>query len=309
MGARLAAMAGRWRGTRAGRTLARYGRENGALLAGGLAYSALFSLFAALTVAFSVFWSALSRFPKWRSAVVATVDEWLPGAVDAGHGGLAAPSALIDSGLLTWSGSVAGVVLLVSASAFTGSLRAALRAMFGLREAPDGALAGRALALLGGLALGAVLLVSSALSIATTMASGWAARVSGLGISAWLALALGQGGAWAVETVGIAVLFRVLAGARPGRRDLFLGAGGAALAIGVLRHGGARVVAHMASNPLLASVATVAVLLAWVNLLARIVLCAAAWTASGPDRAGGGPVPVPPGPAGIYWNGSDIAGP
>ncbi|MDR1119073.1 MAG: hypothetical protein LBL01_07260, partial [Bifidobacteriaceae bacterium] len=40
-----------WQGTRLGRTLARYSSANGALLAGGIAYSALFSLVAILTIA------------------------------------------------------------------------------------------------------------------------------------------------------------------------------------------------------------------------------------------------------------------
>src|SRR5699024_722121 len=55
MSARLKALLQWWRGTRIARMLARYGVSNGAMLSGGVAFSALFSIFAALVIGFTVF--------------------------------------------------------------------------------------------------------------------------------------------------------------------------------------------------------------------------------------------------------------
>jgi membrane protein len=63
---------------------------------------------------------------------------------------------------------------------------------------------------------------------------------------------------------------------------LWIGAAGAALGLNAVRHLGIALVRHSASNALLASAATVVTLLVWTNLMTRIVLCAAAWTAEGP---------------------------
>ncbi len=89
-----------------------------------------------------------------------------------------------------------------------------------------------------------------------------------------------------VVDAGIFVLVVVvLANQSPPRRDLLAGAVIAALGIGVVRFLGTSVVAGAASrNPLLASFAVVVTLLIWVNLIARIMLLAAAWTADPPPE-------------------------
>jgi membrane protein len=55
--------------------------------------------------------------------------------------------------------------------------------------------------------------------------------------------------------------------------------------MGVIKTAGAGVVAHSASNALLASAATVVTLLVWANLMARVVLYAAAWMAVPPTAS------------------------
>ncbi len=50
-----------WKTTRLARALARYGQVNGALLCGGIAYSAIFSVFAGLTIGFTVFMRSSAR--------------------------------------------------------------------------------------------------------------------------------------------------------------------------------------------------------------------------------------------------------
>ena len=61
------------------------------------------------------------------------------------------------------------------------------------------------------------------------------------------------------------------------------GAAIAATGLGVVRTLGTTVVAgSVSNNPLFTSVAVLVTLLVWVNLIARIMLLAAAWTADPP---------------------------
>ena len=78
----------------------------------------------------------------------------------------------------------------------------------------------------------------------------------------------------------------MLANQSPPRRDLLIGAAVAATGMGVVRLAGTSLVAGSVDrNPLLASFAAIVVLLLWINLIARIVLLAAAWTADPPVPA------------------------
>ena len=79
------------------------------------------------------------------------------------------------------------------------------------------------------------------------------------------------------------LVVEVLAAVHPPRRDLVSGAVIAAVGMGVLRLLGTSVVAGSAGrNALLASFTVLITLLLWINLLARIMLLAAAWTADPP---------------------------
>jgi membrane protein len=82
------------------------------------------------------------------------------------------------------------------------------------------------------------------------------------------------------EVAGFLLIVVVLAGIRPPWRDLRQGALIAGVGLGVVRVLGTSVVSgSVGSNPVLASFAVIVVLLLWLNLVARIVLLAAAWTA------------------------------
>lgn len=60
------------------RAFQRYGKARGALLAGGIAYSALFSIVAALTIAWTVFMATLGGNAQLRSSVIQAVNQVLP---------------------------------------------------------------------------------------------------------------------------------------------------------------------------------------------------------------------------------------
>ncbi|MFC4630478.1 YihY/virulence factor BrkB family protein [Promicromonospora alba] len=277
----------RWQETRAGRTLAQYDLANGSVLCGGMAYAALFSLFAALTLGYTLFVRVLGGNADLRAAVLTQVDTWIPGLVDTGSGGVLTPSDLVLSTGLSWTSVVAIAVLLWSATNFMGALRTSVRAMFGLTENGANPVTERLRQLLGFVLLGVGVLVTAAASVVVSAAVPWTLDRVGLG----------EGAGWAVRAVGflltvvldaavVAAAIRFVGGVRPARRDLLLGSLAVGIVAGGLRLLGTEVIASTATrNALLASFAVVVTLLVLVNLLARILLLASAWMSEGsPDR-------------------------
>ncbi|WP_275006099.1 YihY/virulence factor BrkB family protein [Promicromonospora iranensis] len=268
-----------WGTTRVGRTLARFDGANGGVLSGGMAYAALFSLFAALAIGYTVFVRVLGGDADLRVAVLDQVDTWVPGLVDTGSGGVLSPSDLVLSTGLSWTSVVAAAVLLWSATNFMGALRTSVRAMFGETDGIGNPLTDRLRQLLGFVLLGVGMLVTAAASVAVSTAVPWLLDLVGLG----------EGVGWAVRGVGlvltvvldtalIAAMIAWVGQVRPPRRDLFLGALSVGIVAGGLRLLGTEVIAGIATrNALLASFAVVVTLLLLVNLLARALLLASAW--------------------------------
>lgn len=273
-----------WQGTRAARANARFGQAGGGLLTGGLAYTALFSVFAGLTIGYTAFMAVLGDNAGLRETVLRSIDEALPGLVATGSdGGLIEPDQLVLSPGVGIAGVVAVVVLLVTAIRVTAALRTALRAMFGAHDA-DNVVLGKLRELGTFVGIAAAVLVSAVLGITVTAAAGW--LLDTVGWSDGSAVVLRVAGvlvAFVVDAAVFVMLVRFLAGQAPPRRDLLGGAAIAAAGLGVVRTLGTSVVAgSVRSDPVLASFAVVGVLLLWINLIARIVLLAAAWTADPP---------------------------
>ncbi|WNB85002.1 YihY/virulence factor BrkB family protein [Cellulomonas sp. ATA003] len=287
--ARLLARAGAlwtaWLGSRAGRALARFGAAGGGVLTGGIAYSALFSVSAALALGYTIFMAVLGDNAALRQDVLTTIDASLPGLVDVGNGrGLIDPDALVVSAGLNLAGVAAVGVLLFSASLSMAALRTAVRAVFGRTTAAQNLLLGKLREVVAVFGVAVTIVVSAVATLAVTSLADWllalltldeAARVVGR--------VLGVAVAFVMDAVVFVLIVRALANVHPPRRDLLGGALLAAVGIGAVRLVGTSVVAGAAErNPLLASFTVLLTLLVWINLLARIVLLAAAWTADPP---------------------------
>ena len=120
-----------WKHTRPGRASARFRARSGGVLSGGIAYAALFSVFAALTISYTMFIAILGDNDELRERVMVAVDTTYPHLLDTGDGeGVLDPESLELSSSLTVAGIVAVVVLLLSAIAAMTALRRAVRAMF-----------------------------------------------------------------------------------------------------------------------------------------------------------------------------------
>ncbi|ADG73918.1 ribonuclease BN [Cellulomonas flavigena DSM 20109] len=273
-----------WQATRVARANARFGQAGGGLLTGGIAYTSLFSVFAGLTIGYTAFMAVLGNNAELRETVLLTISEALPGIIDTGDGtGLLEPDELVMTAGLSVAGVVAFGVLLFSAISATSALRTAVRAMFGAHDAVT-IVAGKLRELGGFVGIALAVLLSAVLGIVVTTAADW--LLGALGISDGSGVVLRVVGivvAFVVDALVFVMVVRVLAGQAPPRRDLLHGAGIAAAGLGVVRVLGTSVVAgSVQANPVLASFALVVVLLLWINLIARIVLLAAAWTANPP---------------------------
>ncbi|MGV8977643.1 MAG: YihY/virulence factor BrkB family protein [Cellulomonas sp.] len=283
--ARAKAVLAWWQRTRAARANARFGAAGGGVLTGGIAYAALFSVFAALTIAYTAFVAVLGRDSQLRGDVLRSVSTSLPGLVDTGSGdGLVKPGDLVLGAGLNIAGVVAVVVLLLSATSALAALRTAVRAMFDEHGPSGNAVTGKLREVAGLVGMSLAFLVSAVLGLAVTTAAGWLLRLVGLGAGVGVVTTvLGLGVALLVDAATFVLVVRVLAGIHPPWRELRQGALICAVGVGVIRLLGTSVVAGGARhNAVLASFAAVVTLLVWINLIARIVLLAAAWTADPP---------------------------
>lgn len=277
-----------WKDSRAGRATYRYLYSRGALLCGGIAYSALFSLFAALTIGYTVFMQVLGGRRELMDAVFAWMNDLVPGliAVDGKPGAIEPDDLLLDSGLSVTS-VVAGVVLLFSAVSFMYHLRGAVRTMFGVSDVGQSPVLARVRAFLGFVLLAVLILVSATAAVAVTTLGNHV--MAALGLSGGAAVLVSVAGVLVsllVDAVVVVLVVVLLAGVDVRRRDLVVGSLTAATAFGGLRYLGSSFVAGSASrNALLASFAVLVTLLLLVNFMARILLAVCAWMADPPRVA------------------------
>jgi len=279
----------RFQATRAGRMNARYGAARGAQLSGGIAYAALFSVFSALTIAFTVGLRLIGENDQLRQAVLDAVDDALPGIIktsdDPNASGILSPDSLTMSTGVSVASVIAAVTLLLSALAVMGALSGAIRAMFGLVSPGGNPILVKLRDLLGFVVLGLSVFVTAALGIASGAAGSWVTSLLGLesSVGAFLVRALGLLCAFGVDLLVFVALIRVVGGARPPRRDLWTGAAIGAVGSGVIRLLGTSLVGGAGANPLLGAAVAVVTLLLWINLVARLTLYVAAWTANPPS--------------------------
>lgn len=285
---RVQALLAWWKTTRLARALTRYGQVNGALLCGGIAYSAIFSVFAGLTIGFTVFMRFLGNNDELLDSVIDSVNTALPGMLQTTPGkaetGLIDPESLVTSTSLSVASIVSVVVLLVSAISCMGAVQVAVRAMFGLPPGVGNPVLVKVRQLGGFVVIGLAVLASAVIGIVVGSVSSWLLDLLGLeGTGRYLLPVLGLLVAFLVDVGTFVLIVRLLSAVHPARRDLLLGAVVAAVGFGVIRFLGTSVVASSAStNPVLTSFAAIITLLIWINLSARILLTAAAISADLP---------------------------
>jgi membrane protein len=258
----------------------RYGDARGNLLAGGVTYFAFFSIFPAVALAFTVFGFLLQDNPQWLDEIKDYLNQTLPGFIqDGGTEGLI-PLSIPSGDTLTVTGLIGLGGLLFAGLGWLGALRDGIRAIFGVTGEP-GNLVTNKLRDLGVLViLGVAIVVSAAVTGIAGAATSWVAERIGLGGQAWLLSLIAFVIGAALDGVVVLVMLRLLSGVDVPRRGLIGGAVVGGVGLTLLKVLGATLIAGTTSNPLFASIALVVGLLAWLNLMSRVVLLAAAWSAN-----------------------------
>ena len=273
-------------GWRPVRVAQHYTITRGPILASGLAYQSIFAAFAGIWVGFSIAGVVIAGDVALRSTLIDYLAQTVPGLIEQdGGSGAIDPDALLQIDGFTLSGTVALIGLLVTAIGWLGSARDAVRVEFD--QPPLEAnfflvkLRDLGLAALFGLAL----VLTAALSVAGTAATGLLLDLVGIGSDSFLGAVGGRVVTltvmFALDAVTLGGLYRVLSGLRiPWRRlraGALLGAGG----LGVLKVVGGALLGGGGTNPLLASFAVIVGLLIYFNLSCQVILFAAAWVAVG----------------------------
>ena len=273
------------------RVFMQYNSQRGPILASGLAYQAIFAVFAALWVAFSIAGVVIVGSPALLDGLVEFLNTSVPGLIDDGSGSGAVDLALLtEAVILGWTGAIAAVGLVLTALGWLASGRDAVRTMFGLPAASTNFLLLRLKDLGLAVGFGAAVIASAAISVASTSALG--AVFDGLGIDeeALPAILLARGVGLLivlmVDTIVLALFFRVVSGIRIPIRMLAQGTIIGAVALGVLKALGSALLGGATTNPLLAGFAVIVGLLIWFNLTCQVILVSASWIAVSAADAG-----------------------
>ncbi|MET0590289.1 MAG: YhjD/YihY/BrkB family envelope integrity protein [Naasia sp.] len=265
------------------RTFLHYTQEGGALLAAGMTYQAVFALFAAIWVAFSVLGFVISANPELQRAIFDSINNAIPNVV--GENGLIDEAALTATGALTWTAAIALVGLLFTALGFLASMRDAIRRIFDMPQfvAP---LVTQKLKDLGmALGFGAVILVSAILSVVTSAAIGFVFDLIGIDRQSLFAVVvarvIGYLLVFAIDLATLAAAFRILSAIRIPPKRLLAGAAIGAAAIGALKAAVTLgLIGGTGANPLLAGFAILGLMI-FLNFVCQALLISASWIAVG----------------------------
>jgi membrane protein len=277
------------------RVFQHYLARRGPILSAGLSYQAIFSVFAAVWASFSVAGLILGANPELRDALFDVIATSVPGLIDRGGGGAIDPDDLLASDLLAQTGVLALLASVLTAIGWLASARDAVRDIAELAAPPTNFLLLRVRDLGLALVFGIALILSAALSVASTTALTWVLDAMGVdeqsATATIAARSLGLVLAFVFDIAVLAALYRVLAGVPVPSRPLWQGALLGALALGVLKALGSTLLTFTSNNPLLASFAVIVGLLIWFNLVCQVILIGAAWVVVSATEAG---VPLDP---------------
>ncbi|WP_400998006.1 YihY/virulence factor BrkB family protein [Agromyces sp. GXQ0307] len=272
--------------TKPARAFLLYQEQHGAMLADSVTYRTLFSVFAGTFLGFAVAGIWLAGNPDAIEAITATVSGVIPGLI--GEGAVIDPDALIQPITLSIAGTLALIGLIGAAIGAIRSLRIALRQLAGSPEDTSFFLWQLLRDLAIAIGFGGLLVAGAVVTVVGTGALDTVVRWLGLPFGDVLfdtgSRTLSVLVAFAIDTVVIVGLFRLLAGLRPSARALWSGAlvGGAGLTVLQVLSG--LFVGGATSNPLLASFGSLIALLIWLNLSSQVVLIASAYVVTGVEE-------------------------
>jgi len=270
------------------RVFTHYTNSDGGILAGGMSYQSIFAIFAAIWVGFSIAGLWLYANPALTEELFALINQSIPGLI--GTEGIIDPAELASAGVLSWTGAIALVGLLVTALGWLSTTATAVRTIFGLPHDTTFFALVKLRELGLGLLFGLALVVSALVSLASTWALGAIFALAGISEeSFWFNVSARTVGlllVLVIDTATLAVLFRVLSRVRIPLRRLLVGSLLGGVALGGLKVLGGALLGGAGRNPLLDTFAVIIGLLIWFNLMNTVTLLAASWIAVGMQDAG-----------------------
>lgn len=257
----------------------------GGQLAAAITYFGFLSFFPLIAVALSVTSIVLRNNMELQNRVVDAINANLPGLTGSGSNqidirGIASTRGATATGVVGLVG-IAGLVY--TGTGWVDAVRDAMRRVFGVPRYQGNVVRKKAGDLVVLLLLGIAVLGSVVVSSFATSATGLALDVLDLNGSALatalfrsLAIAL----ALALDVAIFAVLLSRLSGASLPWRRIRSGALLGGVGLEVLKLCGTTLVGRASRNPVYASIAVVVGLLVWINLVSRLTVLAAAWSAT-----------------------------
>jgi membrane protein len=260
-----------------------YSSAQGALLASGLAYQAIFAIFAAVWVGFSVIGLVVAGNHQLQEPLITLLSNAVPGLIKATPTSTGAidPKALLSAGALTVTGIIALVGVLVTALGWLSSARTAIRILFGLPQSKTNFVILKLRDLAVGVGLAIALIVSAALSVAGSALTTALLPLIGVSSHSVLGAVFGRIVTLAVmfllDATTLGAFFTVMAGVKIPFRRLIGGSLVGAVALGILKVLGGSLLGVSKNNPLLASFAVILGLLIFFNFVCQVILISAAW--------------------------------
>ncbi|MDQ1564480.1 MAG: rane protein [Actinomycetota bacterium] len=279
------------------RVFQNYSTVQGPILASGLAFQAIFAIFAAVWVGFSVVGLVVAGNHQLQQPLVDVLANAVPGLIKASASspGAIDPKQLLNAGVFGWTGAIALVGVLVTALGWLASARSAIRVIFGLPQPTTNFVLLKLKDLAIGIGFGAALIVSAALSVAGSAATTALLPLIGISSDSVLGAIVGRvvtlAVMFALDAVTLGIFFRVLSGvAIPWKRMRGAVLAGA-VGLGALKVLGGALLGVPKSNPLLASFAVILGLLIFFNVVCQVILVSASWVRVGMDDRG---LPIDP---------------
>ena len=118
--------------SRPARVYFHFGQSRGPVLAAGMAYQAIFAIFAALWLVFSVAGLWLAGNPALMDQLFVIINQSVPGLI--GKNGVIDPDTLASTGALTWASAIALVGLLVTTLGWLSTTSQAVRGIFAAQQ-------------------------------------------------------------------------------------------------------------------------------------------------------------------------------
>jgi membrane protein len=266
-----------------------FSEQKGGLLAAAITFRALFSVFAAVAVGFSIaaIWLS-SRDDLWQ-ALIDALNATIPGLVSQseGDGGIISADDLGSPVGFSVAGIVAlGALVWASLSAI-GNLRTSIRMMAGTSHDTTMIVWLLLRDLLFAASVG-VLLVATA--VMTFVGSAFATQVLewvGLSGSGWQVLLTRASTVlttFILDAVIVAWLFRLLSGVKAPAKVLWAGALLGGVGLTVLQQLSGLFVGGATNNPLLGTFTALIALLLWFNFSAQVILIACGYIIVGTEE-------------------------